>query len=235
MRRSVGILGGSFNPVHIGHIRLAVEVRERLGLDYIDLVPTARPPHKSISGLLPLETRLHLLELAITDIPFLRINDLEGRRAGASYTWDTLTAYRNEDPEREIFFILGTGDLLTLPLWSRGLELLSLAHFVTIPRAGVELERIRAFLDETIPKKTHPISPPIPAVEAVWQCSKETTLLYLPVPRLDVSSSLVRKAWREGRNVSCLLPPGVEEALRGQREEVDKVWKGSQGIAGSSA
>jgi nicotinate-nucleotide adenylyltransferase len=225
MRKSVGILGGSFNPVHIGHIRLAVEVKERLGLDSIDLVPTARPPHKSVSGLLPLETRLHLLELAIKDIPFLKTNDLEGRRAGASYTWDTLAAYRNEDPDREIFFILGTGDLLTLPLWSRGLELLSLAHFVTIPRAGIELERIRAFLDETTQGKTHPIPSPIPTVEAAWQCSKETTLLYLPVPRLDVSSSLVREAWREGRNVSCLLPPGVEKTLREQKEEIDNVWK----------
>ena len=224
MRRSVGILGGSFNPVHIGHIRLAVEVGERLGLDRIDLVPAARPPHKSVSGLLPLATRLHLLELAVADTPFLRINDLEGRRDGASYTWDTLTAYRNEDPEREIFFILGTGDLLTLPLWRRGLELLSLARFVTVPRNGTELERVRTFLEDTDGINASPCSPPVPAVEAAWRLSPETTLLYLPVPRLDVSSSLVRKIWREGRSVSCLLPPGVEKALRDQREKIDNVW-----------
>ena len=224
MRSSVGILGGSFNPVHIGHIRLAVEVGERLGLDRIDLVPTARPPHKPATRLLPLETRLHLLELAITDIPFLGINDLEGRRAGASYTWETLTAYRDEDPERELFFILGTSDLLTLPLWNRGLELLSLAHFVTVPRNDTELEQVQAFLDETTRGNANPIPPPAPTVEAAWRLSPKTALLYLPAPRLDVSSSLVREIWREGRSVSCLLPPGVEKALRDQKKETDTIW-----------
>ena len=119
------ILGGSFNPPHVGHLRLAVEVREALGdlVTGVDLVPCAVPPHKDASDLLPFGLRAALVEACIAGLPWLACNRLEGRRQGPSYTWDTLTAYRQAAPGTDLYFILGSPDFAQLPLWRRGTEL----------------------------------------------------------------------------------------------------------------
>ena len=136
----IGILGGSFNPVHIGHLRLALEVLEApvAALEYVELLPCAEPPHKPREGILPFELRSALLEVAGRRIPRLRVNRLEGMRSGPSYTWDTLTAYAAQYPGQRPVFILGGEDFATLPQWFRGLELPQLADFVVVPRAGTE-------------------------------------------------------------------------------------------------
>ena len=107
------ILGGSFNPPHVGHLRLAVEAREALG----DLVRGALAP-----------------------LPWLRCNRLEALRDGPSYTWDTLQAYRAAEPDTDFYFLLGSPDFALLPTWHRGLELPRLCHFVVVPRGDLTAE-----------------------------------------------------------------------------------------------
>ncbi len=103
----IGILGGSFNPVHNGHVRMAIEVLERLSLDRVELVPAKQPPHKQEGDILPFDLRLELVNQAIDGVPGLGSNPLEGEREGPSYTCDTLNCYRTEQPDSDFFFIVG--------------------------------------------------------------------------------------------------------------------------------
>ena len=111
----IGILGGSFNPVHTGHVRMAVEALEQVGLDRVDLMPAKEPPHKGSEGLLPFAVRLEMVERAVEAIPGLGANPVEGDRPGPSFTCDTLTCFRTEQPQNDFYFILGASTFLELP------------------------------------------------------------------------------------------------------------------------
>ena len=118
--RSVGILGGTFNPVHAGHLRMAVEVREALGLTRVDLVPAAQPYHKMTPDLLPYEVRLQMVEWAVEGISGLCAGDAERGRTAPSYTWDLMEQYREMEPEAAIWFLTGGQTLVRMADWKRG-------------------------------------------------------------------------------------------------------------------
>ena len=137
-KRAAGraLFGGSFNPPHVGHLRLAIEMAETLRplADSVELMPCAAPPHKVVSGLLPFDLRAAMVEACLDGLPGLSCNRMEAGRPGLSYTWDTLQACREETPERPLFFILGNPDYALLPHWHRGLELPELCQLVVVPR-----------------------------------------------------------------------------------------------------
>ncbi|MDO5537231.1 MAG: nicotinate-nicotinamide nucleotide adenylyltransferase, partial [Desulfovibrionaceae bacterium] len=121
----IAILGGSFNPLHVGHLRLAVEIYEALGahIARVDLVPSAHPPHKEESRVLPFALRARLAREAAAPYPWLRCSELEGERDLPSYTWDTLGLYAERERGRRIFFVLGIEDYAQLPAWRNGLRM----------------------------------------------------------------------------------------------------------------
>ncbi len=212
----LGILGGSFNPVHNGHIRMAIEVRERLGLDRVELVPAKQPPHKDSKALLPFELRLELVERAIDGVPGLGANPLEGARPGVSFTCDTLHCYRTEQPDTEFSFILGASTFLELPNWKRGLEIPALVSLVVVNRweaAGEVADFIRthwpgADRDE----------------ENLWTFPKGHTVQVVDVPRLDIKGEYIRHWWLERRNLHMLVPTGVIELLEKREAAVEERW-----------
>ena len=132
------ILGGSFNPPHVGHLRLAIEAREALGdlVQGVDMVPCAVPPHKVQRSMLPFNLRADMVEACAQGLPWLRCNRMEAQRQGPSYTWDTLCAYREAEPDTDLYFILGSPDFALLSTWHKGLDLPRLCHFVVVPRKG---------------------------------------------------------------------------------------------------
>ena len=130
----LGILGGTFNPVHVAHVRLALEMAEALNLDRVELIPAARPPHKPGEGMLPFELRAALLSLAVEGLDRLSVNLMEAERPGPSYTWDTLQELAVRNPEADMYFIMGASDLLNVHLWRRGAELGSLANLAVATR-----------------------------------------------------------------------------------------------------
>ena len=134
------LLGGSFNPPHIGHLRLAIEVREALGtlVDSLVLVPCGNPPHKRADSLLPFALRAEMTRAAVRGLPGISVSEEEGERQGYSYTWDTLSRYREKLPGRELYFVIGTPDFALLHTWHRGLELPRLCQFIVVAR-GEEL------------------------------------------------------------------------------------------------
>lgn len=132
----IAILGGSFNPLHTAHLRLAIEVHEHLGcvLSRVDLLPCANPPHKRAEGLLPFALRLEMLRAATAAWPWMCCNPLEGERESPSWTWDTLGIYRERHPGRGLYFVLGSEDYANLATWKRGLDLDTRCTLVVLPR-----------------------------------------------------------------------------------------------------
>ena len=227
--RRIGILGGSFNPAHIVHLRLALEAREILALSRVDLLPCALPPHKAATGVLPFDLRVRLLQAAIQGLDGLRINPMEGERDGPSYTWDSLLDYADGRQDARHFFILGCEDFCTLPQWRNGLELPQLADFAVAPRDGAGRERfvqaVRANWPQALPR------PPdltarmaeLPDADA-FALPGGARLFYLPLTRLDISASLLRCRFAAGLDIKFLLPSTALECLEAERKTVEACW-----------
>jgi nicotinate-nucleotide adenylyltransferase len=142
----IGILGGTFNPIHIGHLILAEEVREKLRLDRVIFVPTYIAPHKQNSKVAAAQERLSMVKAAIKGNSFLKASDIEIKRKGPSYTVDTVKAFNRKFPGDELYFIAGSDLLKYLDEWKDFRELLGLVKFVVATRPGYPLENIPAYV-----------------------------------------------------------------------------------------
>jgi nicotinate-nucleotide adenylyltransferase len=181
-----GIFGGTFDPPHVGHLVIAVNVRHALALDVVVLMVANDPWQKSaLRPVSCVDDRLAMAEAAVGDVEGLEVSDLEVRRGGISYTADTLASLREEDPERDLFLILGSDAAAGLPSWDRVDEVRSLCTIVVVTRPGAE---------EGIP-------PP------GWTWERVET------PRLDVSSTDLRARVVDGRPLDYLLTPAVIDCI----------------------
>jgi len=133
--RPIGLFGGTFDPIHCGHLRTAFELWQELSLAEVRFLPTGTPPHRD-HLYASAELRLKMVAAAIADQPGFRVDDREVRRTGLSYSVDTLTELRGEYPDRSLCLILGMDAFLGLPTWHRWRELLDLAHIVVAHRPG---------------------------------------------------------------------------------------------------
>lgn len=214
---SVGILGGTFNPVHNGHLRMALEAREALGLSRVDLMPARVPPHKGTAGLVDYGLRLELLRAAVDGVEGLGVSDLEGDMPAPSYSIATLMRLRELFPAVNHVFVLGGTDLPTLPEWHRGLELPLLADLAVVDRLGLGIDAVDRFLD------TH------------WAWEEEGPALrrivggrriaFVAMPRLDISASMVREKFCAGLETSGLVPEAVRRRLRDRRGLFLDCWQ----------
>jgi nicotinate-nucleotide adenylyltransferase len=186
---AIGILGGSFNPPHIGHLVMAQEARSQLGLDHVVLMPVHTPPHKELDGDPGPAVRAELCRLAAADDDGLRVSTQEIDRAGPSFTADTLRALVANHPNDTLTFVVGGDMALSLPTWREPEAILALATLAVAAREGTGREDILARLDGLagVPGR----------------------LAFFDMPRLDVSSSEIRRRIGAGRPVRYLVPPGV--------------------------
>ncbi|MFN4259637.1 MAG: nicotinate-nucleotide adenylyltransferase [Gemmataceae bacterium] len=204
--KRVGVFGGTFDPVHLGHLIVAEQCREQARLDEVWFVPAARPPHKSGRELTPFSQRVEMLALALAGNPAFRIDELENERPGPSYMADTLAELRRRHPDAELFFILGADSLNDLPYWHEPRRIVELAHLLIVDRPGWtmcsedELRRMTR-LPADVPLRSQVIH----------------------VPLLDNSSSDIRRRVAEGRGIRYLVPRAVEAYIEDKklyREEV---------------
>jgi len=142
----IGILGGTFNPIHLGHLILAEEIREKLRLDKIIFVPTYIPPHKKSKNIAPARDRYSMIKSAIRGNDFLDVSDIEIRRMGASYTIDTLRSFKKRFPRDDMYFITGSDLLNYLDEWKDLKQIISLVKFVVATRPGYPLEDIPSYI-----------------------------------------------------------------------------------------
>ena len=190
--RRLGILGGSFDPIHIGHLVAAEEARVALGLATVLFVPTGQPYHRTESPAAAADDRFRMTELAIRSNPAFAASRLEIERPGPSYTIDTVRALQAERPGAELYLILGTDAVAQLFTWHEHEALVRECRFIVVSRPGVSR-------DEAVAG-----GPP----------GFERRLHYLEIPNLDVSSTELRRRLREGRSVRYLVPAEVEHYIR---------------------
>jgi len=203
-------MGGTFNPVHLGHLRAAEEVGQSLQLGQIIFIPSANPPHKGEKGIVSFAHRWRMLELAIGGNPLFSLSDLEYQRAGKSYSVETLTELSNQySGDEELYFVVGSDAFLELPTWKSYRELLALCHFVVVKRPGFEPESLFAMLktkvsgnytyDSTLQGYVHP---------------DYNVVYYREITLLDISSTHIRELLATGCSVRYLMPESVEQYIQ---------------------
>ncbi len=197
----IGILGGTFDPVHHGHLRLAMELYERLALNRVWLLPAARPPHREAPRASP-EDRLAMLRAAVGDTPELKADDRELRRPGPSYMVETLEDARREiGGETPICLLLGMDAFTSLASWHRWRELVELAHLVVVRRPNTRQpldDTMRHFLEQHQLKQ----------IEALRD-APGGGILMRDIPALMISATEIRDMLATGRNPRYLLPDAV--------------------------
>jgi nicotinate-nucleotide adenylyltransferase len=201
--QALGVLGGAFDPVHIGHLRGAIAVRERLGLERVDLLPAAQSPLKGAATVTAAD-RLAMLEAAVLNVPGLGVDARELSREGPSYTVDTLIELRGEVGQaRPLIWIVGTDILPALPKWSRWQQLLDLAHLVILERPGADSPplAVTRWLDQ------HRID------QSALLTTAAGGVMTLDQPVLDIASSDIRALLAAGRDPRFLLPEVVMEYI----------------------
>ena len=189
----VGLLGGTFNPPHVGHLVCAEAARNALRLDRVLLLPVHTPPHKDMQADPGPEVRLELCRLAVGDAPGIEVSTHEIDRGGRSYTVDTLRALHDARPEDDLTFIAGADQAAGLPAWREPAAVLELAELAVAEREAVQRDDV---LDELyglpgVPERVH----------------------FFSMPRIDVSSSLIRRRVAEGRSIRWLVPEAVEREI----------------------
>ncbi len=217
---NIGLLGGSFNPVHTGHIRLALEVLDRLHLDKVIFVPAAQPPHKSENTILPFADRVCLLELAVQGLARLSVSTVEGERLGPSYTFDTLKYYQSIFPDASLFFIMGAGTFMELHEWQNGLELMLCSNLVCVSRWTSAIEKIHGYVEKYWASAVMEQE----GKEPVWLYENGNKLYYLDIPRLDIKGKDIRQKWRKRENISLLVPASVENILEQGGASYEQAW-----------
>jgi nicotinate-nucleotide adenylyltransferase len=205
-QHAIALLGGTFDPVHYGHLRFADAVRRALGLSEVRLVPAGDPPHRGSPKASAVD-RLAMLRLAVTEFPGLVVDDRELRRGRKSYTVDTLTDLRRDFPDDPLLLLLGADAFRGLPTWHRWRELFDLAHLVVVERPGVNLEAAL----------------PAPLL-AIWRERRVAdpgslfsrpagAILMQEIAPLDVSATAIREHFAKGAGAAemgrGLLPPAV--------------------------
>lgn len=217
------IFGGTFNPVHVGHLRAAVEVVEALGFDRAELVPSYAPLHKVGDALLPFDLRVAMLRAALVGLPRFSVNEIEKNLPVPSVTVQTLEAMARDTPEEQRHFLLGDREFLRLHKWRRGADVVKLAHIVVVCRTEFDPEKLVISAQEAWPEFRR-LDAPAGALMAFELLPGRRAVL-MRVPRIDISSSLVRRRWLEGRSLALLVPSGAIGLLEKHRDEVDAIWK----------
>jgi len=207
--RRIAIYGGTFDPFHNGHLRMALEVREGLSLANLFLVPSARPPHKPSRPMAPAEDRLAMAAAAVAGIGGISVLDLELRREGPSYSLLTVREVSEGNPGADLLFLVGADAFAEITAWHRYRDLLAACDFLLLPRPGIA------------PEASFPpgilIEPEGNRCYNLPGCSYRLPggrRLFCPVlPVLDISSRSIREKVRRGRSLKGLVPPEVERYI----------------------
>ncbi len=194
----IGVLGGTFDPIHLGHLIVAEEARARLNLTQTLFVPAGQPWLKTNNVISPAEHRVEMIRLAIADKPYFKLSTMEIERPGPTYTVDTIAALKGQlGPGAELYFILGWDNLIQLPQWREPSRLIKMCHLVAVPRVGYP-------------------TPDLTSLEAaIPGLSQSVTLL--DKPWIDINASVIRQRVAHGLSISHLVPEPVERYIKKHR------------------
>lgn len=194
----VGIYGGTFDPVHFGHLLLAEQCREQCALDEVWFLPAGSPPHKQTQPITAGVPRAEMLEIAVAGHAQFKVDRRELKRAGASYTVDTLTELAAEDPDRELFFLMGADSLADLPTWRDPQGIARLAWLVVVNRGGTPL-------------------PDLDVIRRTLGTGVADRIRLITMPGVDFSAHDLRGRVAEAKSIRYMTPRGVESYIAQHR------------------
>ena len=194
----LGVYGGTFDPVHLGHLILAEQCREQCNLDQVRFVPTGNPPHKDSTTLSDGKRRAEMLELATAGYTHFAINRTEIERQGTTYTIDTLEQLHEQDASDELFLLIGSDSLADLPTWRNPERIAQLATIVAVNRGDRPL-------------------PDLPSLEPLLPDDVVSRVQIVKMPGIDISATNIRARTRAGRSIRFLVPRSVEVYIAEQR------------------
>ncbi|HEV3142531.1 MAG TPA: nicotinate-nucleotide adenylyltransferase [Gemmataceae bacterium] len=200
MQTQVGILGGTFDPIHMGHLMLAEQCREQIPLDQVWFMVSAAPPHKREREITPFDKRVDMVQLAIAGNPAFQVNEMEKERPGPSFTADTLSKLRRQHPQTEFLWILGSDTLPDLPHWHEPLNVVSLAKLIVVARPDWPVWPVEQLRAELNLKPDSPLH-----------------LQVVSMPLVDIASRDLRRRVAEGRSIRYLVPPAVAAYIQDKK------------------
>ncbi|QDT29057.1 Nicotinate-nucleotide adenylyltransferase [Gimesia panareensis] len=198
----IGIFGGTFDPVHNGHLLLAEQCREQAALDEVWLIPAGAPPHKETSGITPGKQRREMLEFASAGNPTFVIKDLELHREGPSYTVETLRQLKESHPDNDFFLIIGADSVRDFHTWREPAAILEQAHLIGVNRPNIslpDLSELKEKLGEAVVEK----------------------ITWVTMPGIDLSSTDIRQRVQENKSVRYMTPRAVEVYIHNNRLYLD--------------
>lgn len=205
----VGVLGGTFDPIHRGHLAAARAATDALHLDQVRFIPSARPPHRPDEPQVSAADRREMVARAVADEPSWQVSDLELRRDGPSYTLDTLHALHAEGlAPSQIFFLIGADAFAEIATWHRYPAMLDAAHFVVMTRPGFSLDALRARVPARVSQALRPAEDADTTHPSIILVAAETP---------DVSSTEVRRRLRAGESISECVPEAVAAYIRDRK------------------
>ena len=211
-RRSVALFGGTFDPIHAGHIAVAEAAQKRFHLDTVYFVPSSRPPHKAKPALTPFLHRYAMVALACADHADFQPSTAEapdGATPHVFYTYDTVKKYRREHPDDHLYFIVGADQFLEIPTWRNYEALLDSCDFIIASRPGFRVDALRLVVP---PEKLGRIQSSDPNAIVL----RKSTVHILTTVASHISSTEIRQRLASRRNIHGLVPPRVEEYILGQ-------------------
>jgi nicotinate-nucleotide adenylyltransferase len=204
-KSGVAIMGGTFDPIHNGHLRTAVEVLDRYQYSELRLIPCFQPVHKGRPSVSP-QQRLEMAKLAISSDSRLRVDSREMDREGPSYSVDTLRDIRSEiGPNESLIMVLGMDSFLSLPTWQNWQELIQYSHLLVVSRPGWEpdlISELSAFCENYRAASSHEL-----------QCAPSGRVWFETLTPLGISSSMIRALARKNESIAYLLPEPVQKYI----------------------
>lgn len=187
----IGIIGGTFDPIHNGHLVIASCAADAYGLDQVIFIPSAIPPHKMGKKITPVEQRYEMTLLATLDNHLFSVSKVEMERSGSSYTIDTIKHFREELPDSEIYFITGADTIVEIDSWKNPEDLMQMVYFIAAVRPGYTFEGL---------------------AKDFYQRNRERIFL-LETPKMDISSTEIRRRVQEGKTIQYLVHPSVQRYI----------------------
>lgn len=214
-RKRVGVLGGSFDPVHNGHIGLATQVIEKFQLDPVLFIPAYISPHKQDQTPVSPHHRLAMLKLAIAPNPGFLISEMEIERKEVSFTVDTLSALTTRQPDTDYYLIMGNDAFAGIKTWKSVHRLLGMCHVIVATRPGYSLKQMKESLRNLFPDLESSYSPATKEgnVMVFHHHENATSLSFFDLLPMDVSSSVIRERVSSHREIKNMLPPEVENYI----------------------
>ncbi len=204
--KKIGLFGGTFNPIHFGHLRAAIEVKEKLQLEKVVFIPVNLPPHKDDMDLVNVWERINMLKLAIAKRKGLEVCEIEAKRGGKSYTIDTLREFKARfGRDLQLYFILGVDAFLEIETWKEYKEIFKETNLVVLERPGFD-KKIEIFLEKEMAKDFY-------SKDGILVHSSGNFVIPLEITKFDISSSMIRALIRDGKEIGYLVPKEVENYI----------------------